>query len=181
MQCVYALEGTTQDVLKRLESNGNTVGRLMAEYNERGGAVAYRHDGQSPGTGASPREAHGASGTLRTIEVDAQVDPRWEAFVVAQPHGLIYHHPAWLQVLEEAYGCKPVSLACEDADGQLVGILPLFHTRGLFTGCRLSSLPHTPLAGPLARDVQAMAALVRAAVEQVCGERGARLQLKVSS
>src|SRR5919199_5979043 len=77
-------EWSREETLKRLESNGNTVGRLMAEYNERGGAVAYRHDGQSPGTGASPREAHGASGTLRTIEVDAQVDPRWEAFVVAQ-------------------------------------------------------------------------------------------------
>ncbi|MDQ3854769.1 MAG: GNAT family N-acetyltransferase [Chloroflexota bacterium] len=117
----------------------------------------------------------------RVFAIDPQSDPRWEAFLNTRPDGLIYHHPAWLQVLEKAYGHTALGLACEDADGQLQGILPLFHTRGLLTGRRLSSLPHTPVAGPLGRDDQATAALVRAALEQVRGERGAQLQLKTPS
>jgi CelD/BcsL family acetyltransferase involved in cellulose biosynthesis len=119
--------------------------------------------------------------TLRVVEVDFQNDPRWEALVTALPNSLIYHHPAWLQVLEESYGYKPVNLACEDANGKLRGVLPLFYMRGLFTGRRFSSLPRTPVSGPLACDDQAMAALICAAVERIRNEPGTQLQLKASS
>jgi hypothetical protein len=122
-----------------------------------------------------------AVSTLRVVEVDPYVDPRWEAFVSSLPQGQIYHHPAWLQVLEEAFGYKPANLACEDTDGQFRGILPLFHMRGLLTGHRYSSLPRTPIAGPLAIDDLAMSVLVRAAIERVREERGAQLQIKMLS
>ncbi len=119
------------------------------------------------------------------IQVDPTTDPRWEAFVASHPDALVYHHPAWLQVLEREYGHRPLGLACEDAGGRLVGALALLHTRGLplgrgssRTGRRLSSLPRTPVAGPLAADPAAAAALVRAAVERVRAEPGTRLELK---
>ncbi len=97
------------------------------------------------------------------------------------PNGSIYHHPAWLQVLEEAYGYKPVNLACEDASGQLQGVLPLYYIRRLLTGRCFSSLPRTPVAGPLACNDQAAIALLQAAVKRTRNEQGAQLQLKVSS
>ena len=118
---------------------------------------------------------------IHTVEIDCQTDPRWEAFVTTVPQALIYHHPAWLQVLEEAFGYTPVNLACEDADGRLLGILPLFYTRGLLTGHRYSSLPRTPVAGPLARDDQAATALLRAAVERIRERPHAQLQFKMPS
>jgi hypothetical protein len=118
---------------------------------------------------------------LRVVEVDPQTDPRWEALVANLPNGLVYHHPAWLQVLEEAYGYKPVNLACEDVNGQFRGILPLFYMRGLLVGRRFSSLPRTPVAGPLAYDDHALAALVRVASEKTREESGAELQLKMLS
>jgi hypothetical protein len=114
----------------------------------------------------------------RVVEVDPQADPRWAAFVASHPHGLIYHHPLWLQVIERVYGYKPISLACETADGRILGILPLFRTHGLLTGRRLSSLPHTPTAGPLTLGDQAAAALIGAAIERVGMMQGMRLQLK---
>lgn len=116
----------------------------------------------------------------RAIEIDAQTDPRWQALVSNLPDGQVYHHPAWLKVLEEAFGYKAVNLACEDANGQLRGILPLFYTRGLFTGHRFASLPRTPVAGPLAYDDQAKTILVRAAIERVREEQ-AQLQIKMLS
>lgn len=119
-------------------------------------------------------------GALRVVEVGFQTDPRWETFVAAHPRGLIYHHPHWLQAIEQAFGYKPLGLACEDAEGQLRGILPLFHTHGLLTGRGLS-LPRTPVAGPLAYHDQVMAALVQAAVERVPKRPGAKLQIKMQS
>jgi hypothetical protein len=118
---------------------------------------------------------------FHVIEIDPQVDPRWRAFVAAHPDGLIYHHPAWLQVIEQAYRYEPINLAYEDTSGQLLGILPLFRTRGLVTGRTLSSLPHTPVAGILAQSDKVAAALVRAAVERVRADSGTRLQLKMPS
>lgn len=104
---------------------------------------------------------------MKVIEIDPQTDPRWEALVTTMPDSLIYHHPAWLQVLQEVYGFKPVNLDCEDANGQLQGILPLFYKPGLLNGRSLLSLPGTPAAGPLACTARAAADLVGAAVERV--------------
>jgi Acetyltransferase (GNAT) domain len=116
---------------------------------------------------------------LQVIKIDPRTDPRWEALLSTVPGSLIYQHPSWLEVLEEAFRYKPVHLACEDSSGQLQGILPLYSMRGVFTGRRYSSLPRTPVAGPLARNDQALTALTRAALEYVHDERGAQLQLKV--
>ena len=117
-----------------------------------------------------------ASSSLRVIEIDPQTDPRWEALMNSIPARPIYH-PAWLKVLEAVYGYKPVHLACEDATGQLVGILPLFYQRGWRTGCILRSV----FTGPLTSDDQAIAALVQAAVERTRAGSGVQLHLKIMS
>lgn len=106
--------------------------------------------------------------------------------MVAHPDGLVYHHSAWLAALESESGIRTFGLASEDDDGRLGGILPLLATRGLpffrgaeLTGRRLSSLPRTPVAGPLTLGRDVTAALVAAAVERVRRQKGAALQLKV--
>src|SRR5437868_3307962 len=123
------------------------------------------------------RSIVGSVSTLKVIEVNSRSDSRWEAFVKNRSDSLIYHHPAWLQVLEEAFNYQPLNLACEDSDGEFRGVFPLFYMQGLFTGRRLSSLPRTPAAGPLACDEQAMALLVREAVERTRTEKGTQFQL----
>lgn len=118
-------------------------------------------------------------------EIDAIRDPRWQAFVESHPEALIFHHPAWLHVLEREYGQHCIGLACEDREGRLRGVLPLFSTRGLPFGAlglqgakRLSSLPRTPLAGTLALSDQAATLLVAAAIARVHAHRGEVLQIK---
>jgi hypothetical protein len=126
--------------------------------------------------------------TLKAIEIDPEADPRWEAFVTAHPKGLIYHHPAWVEVLKMEYDRRSIGLACVDGEGQIRGVLPLMETRGLrfdvgrqIVGRRLSSLPRTPVAGPLALDEQAQSVLVEAAVARVRQEPRLQLQLKMDS
>jgi CelD/BcsL family acetyltransferase involved in cellulose biosynthesis len=116
---------------------------------------------------------------LKVIEIDPQGDPRWAAYVAAHPDALIYHHPQWLRLITEAYGGSPACVACEGADGVLSGVLPLLRTRGLLTGRCLSSLPHTPVAGPLASDDESTTALAEAAIERAAAEPGTHLLLKV--
>lgn len=125
--------------------------------------------------------------SLRVIEVDFRKDSRWETFISSHPEALIYHHPSWLAALESEYGSKCVALACESAEGEFKGILPLLRTRGLpfsisrhQVGPRLSSLPRTPLAGPLADSNEIAALLVRAAVDRVRSEPGLQLELKTT-
>jgi CelD/BcsL family acetyltransferase involved in cellulose biosynthesis len=123
-------------------------------------------------------------GRLRVVEVDPLHDARWERFVFKHPDGLIYHHPAWLGILEQEFGQRSIGLACIDDTGELQGILPLAWTRGLpfitmaRTGRRLSSLPRTPVAGPLSLHHRATAALIEAAIDHAREIPGARLELK---
>ena len=122
---------------------------------------------------------------LRVTEVDFRTDRRWMEFISAHPDALIYHHPGWLAALESEYGQKCVSLACEDERGTLTAVLPLFFTRGLgmkfgrlATGRRLSSLPRTPIAGPLALNHESAEAVVEYAVDLARRDRDVRLEIK---
>jgi len=122
---------------------------------------------------------------LRVVETDFRSDSRWIEFISEHPDALIYHHPGWLAALENEYGQKCLSLACEDERGNLTAVLPLFYTRGLgmkfgrlATGRRLCSLPRTPVAGPLALNQESAAAVIEYAVELARQEQGVRLEIK---
>jgi hypothetical protein len=116
----------------------------------------------------------------RISEIDPLTDPRWPEFLSKSDGALVYHHPAWLSVLKEVFDNELIALACENDDGSLEGVLPLFRTRGRIAGDALSSLPHTPAAGPLARTDEAAQQLLSAAAERACSEPGVTLQIRSS-
>ncbi|MGA8529719.1 MAG: GNAT family N-acetyltransferase [Acidobacteriaceae bacterium] len=121
---------------------------------------------------------------VSVTEIDPWKDPRWEAFVLRHPEATVYHHPGWLGALRREYRQTALYLACEDPSGTLRGIFPLLFTRGLpfmggpLTGPRLSSLPRTPLAGPLATDPAALDAMMREALRRASAPHPFRLQIK---
>ena len=122
---------------------------------------------------------------LSATTVDIHTDSRWSDFVSHHPGALIYHHPSWLSVLEREYGQKCTGLACEDEEGNLRAILPLFFSKGLpfrlgrsATNSRYSSLPRTPVTGPLALDDEAMAAILRQAIDLVRSKHDVQLEIK---
>src|SRR5271165_2891744 len=139
-----------------------------------------------PSIDAQPSDTVLSSHSLRVVETNPRTDSRWESFVVDHPNGSIYHHPAWLEALEREYGQQGVYFVCENAAGQVLAILPTLYTRGLpfnfggpLTGRRLSSLPRTPVAGPLSIDSRATVAIVEAAVRRASRKAGVRLQIKM--
>jgi Acetyltransferase (GNAT) domain len=117
---------------------------------------------------------------LQVTDIDPWSDSRWLTFLTESEAALVYHHPAWLRVLKDAFGHEIVALACADSDGNLQGVLPLVRTKGKVAGDALSSLPHTPVAGPLARSNEATRALLQAAVKRVAAERRLTLQIRAS-
>lgn len=137
---------------------------------------------------ASPQLALSSVDTLQVVEMDARSESRWEAYVTKHPDGSVFHHPAWVQALSRGSKSKPICLACVDVEGQIHGVLPLLETRGFWfnwgpqnTKRRLSSLPRTPLAGPLSDNAEVTAKLARAAVGRVRAMPGVRLELKLPS
>jgi CelD/BcsL family acetyltransferase involved in cellulose biosynthesis len=120
----------------------------------------------------------------RVIHVEP-ADPRWDAFVLAAPDGTVFHHSGWLAALEHENGQHPLMLACEEPDGCFSAILPVMETRGVPLGLggagtarRLSSLPRTPVAGPLGQSQAGVVAVVRAAMDVA---RASKLPLQLKS
>jgi hypothetical protein len=128
---------------------------------------------------------------LRVVETDFSNDPRWNPFVKSQAGGLIFHHSLWLEALSGEFGQNTLLVGCEDAEGGLHASLPLVYTRGLpfgishigkhNTGRRLSSLPRTPVAGPLSDSREASHLLMQEAIRRVKSDSGLTLQLKLQS
>jgi len=137
-------------------------------------------------TSAQDSTWHSSSAArIRVFQTEPQSDGRWEAFVNSHPNGTIYHHPAWINVIQREYGQSGEHLACEDEGGRLLAVLPMFHTKGLpsnlggrLTGRRLSSLPRTPLAGPLSKNRDATVAILREAVSRALLNPRISLQIK---
>lgn len=133
--------------------------------------------------GHQPLESSSVQDQPRVREIDPTTDVRWDAYVAAHAQGLVYHTSAWLRVLRREYGQRPIGLALENGAGELRGVLPLMATKGLPLGLggslakrRLSSLPRTPVAGPLSDDRDGLSQLMHGAVERT--PPGAQLQLK---
>jgi len=109
----------------------------------------------------------------------------WTEYVINHKEGTIYHHPAHLQVLEAQSGQKLLRLVCRDENDQIRGILPLQYTKGMphnfggpLVAKRLSSLPRTPVVGPLADDSDVAAKLINAALNFIYKDPGRLLHIK---
>lgn len=123
--------------------------------------------------------------TLQVTTIDPASDPRWDDFVAEHPAGEIYHCSGWLQALREEYDRPLAAFVCESEGGKVEGVLPAIRTRGLPFGIagkaaagRLSSLPRTPVAGPIASSPESLRRLALAATD-LGRELGVRVQLKL--
>lgn len=79
-------------------------------------------------------------------------DERWVAFVDSIPNVNIFHHPAWINLLAECYGYRPVVVAICNEKGEIKAGLPLMEVNSSLTGRRWVSLPFTDHCKPLYHD-----------------------------
>jgi hypothetical protein len=103
--------------------------------------------------------------------VDTPSCPPYDEFVRAQAGQSLYHTLAWRDALAREGHGEPVYLMAL-AGEEVVGVLPLVEQSYGPGRARLTSLPATPCAGLLARDVAAATALLERATNYA-KERGA--------
>src|SRR5262249_24521208 len=85
--------------------------------------------------------------TIRVRQAVPQDLAAWQGFVDRTADAGALHHAGWYEALRDAYWVTPHFLMATDAGDDVVGILPLYHSRSPFTGSHISSLERAVLAG----------------------------------
>jgi FemAB-related protein (PEP-CTERM system-associated) len=98
----------------------------------------------------------------RLLSTDSPVATRWDAFVLTCPEATFFHRAGWQKIIAEVFRHETYFLYVE-ADGQLLGVLPLAHVNSLLFGNALIALPFAVYGGVAAASAEAADALEREA------------------
>ena len=85
---------------------------------------------------------------VAAVQLDLQ-DERWLTFVSSRPETLPFHHPAWAQLVGDAYGFDQFALSVLDGDNRIVGGVPVVDVKSRLGRRRWVSLPFTDHCPPL--------------------------------
>jgi hypothetical protein len=80
--------------------------------------------------------------------IDPLADPGWDALVLRSGERTIFHTAAWMRVLAESYGYRPMAFVAGDGHGPRLAI-PLMEVESGLTGKRGVSLPFSDSTPPL--------------------------------
>lgn len=111
-----------------------------------------------------------------TVRDDSPFDV-CDAYVSAHPLGSSYHRAAWLDVISRAFGHSTKYLTAE-AEGRVVGVLPLVFFRSRLFGRFTVSMPFLNYGGVLADAPPIEQALVTRAIEETRRTDGSHLELR---
>ncbi|HTD05571.1 FemAB family XrtA/PEP-CTERM system-associated protein [Undibacterium sp.] len=103
------------------------------------------------------------AGSQLSIQLmQAQDAARWDQFVLECPEASFFHRAGWQSVIERAFGHKTWFFFAE-AEGKIVGVLPLAEIKSALFGHSLSSLPFCVYGGVATESDAARVALTLAA------------------
>ena len=112
-------------------------------------------------------------------------DSAWDEFISNHTEGTVYHLTDWLNILQKESSQKVLRLVCKNEEEEIVGVFPLQYTKGFPLGLggvpgikRLSSLPRTPIGGPLSLNEEISNLLIQKAIEIIKKDEKRLLQIK---
>jgi FemAB-related protein (PEP-CTERM system-associated) len=111
-----------------------------------------------------------------TVRTDAPSEA-CEAYVAAHPLASGYHRPAWLAVIERAFGHRTAYLTAQ-SKGRIAGVLPLAFFESRLFGRFTVSVPFLNYGGVLAEGPEVEQALLDRAIEETRASGGAYLELR---
>ncbi|MFC3104862.1 FemAB family XrtA/PEP-CTERM system-associated protein [Salinisphaera aquimarina] len=103
--------------------------------------------------------------SLTVRELESSDYARWDAFVAEQETATFFHRIGWKRVIEKAFGHRCPYLYVE-ADGEIVGVLPLVHVNSRLFANALISTPFCVYGGALACSADVSETLYAAARER---------------
>lgn len=118
----------------------------------------------APSAPSAPEPSRRAVPSQISIRTAADSDQAaWDRFVDDCSDGTFFHRYGWAGILAASFSYKPHFLIAE-ADGAIVGVLPLVHKQSALFGNALIGLPFCSYGGPLAHSASITEALVDHAV-----------------
>jgi FemAB-related protein (PEP-CTERM system-associated) len=98
---------------------------------------------------------------IRVKSLQPEDEAHWDHFIDASENGTIFHKIAWKRIIEATFRYRSCYLFAEQ-EGEICGVLPLFHVRSMFAGNAIISTPFAVYGGILANDEAAENALLEA-------------------
>ena len=111
-----------------------------------------------------------------TVRDDASVELT-DAYVQSHRGASSYHRQRWTRVIRDAFSHDTMYLTAE-AEGEIVGVLPLVFFRSRVFGRFTVSMPFLNYGGVLADSAEAARALLNRAVEETRRTGGTHLELR---
>lgn len=93
------------------------------------------------------------------LEFTESSNADWLAFLASQPDVNIFQHPAWSQMLQEAYEMRPFVIILRDATGHILAGLPVMEICRFLSGTRWVSLPFSDHCAPISVSPAALCSL----------------------
>lgn len=115
---------------------------------------------QAQGTDSTPQVNHELKTGHETIDTI-----EWQSFVDTRDHATVYHDPRWQGIVENYFNHDYYLVSCRDAQGNLIGTLPIVHVKSRLFGSFTISMPYFNYGGPLAELPAAEEALLNHAAE----------------
>lgn|GEM_PF-5623456 len=67
---------------------------------------------------------------MEVVTINPDLENDWSAFIASHPDATPYHTREWARVIQHVFGYEDNGKLCVADDGQIVGVLPLWKTRG---------------------------------------------------
>jgi CelD/BcsL family acetyltransferase involved in cellulose biosynthesis len=122
----------------------------------------------------------GASDVGRAQLIDPLADERWARFVADAPGANVFHHPAWLELLQRSYGYAIRACCIVDSSGEIRAGVPLALVGGPLRAPRLAALPFSDHCAPLTApqgDAELLGELLEA-LAALRGELGLAVEIR---
>jgi hypothetical protein len=118
------------------------------------------------------------TGAHAAAVVSVECAPReWTEYVLRHVDATGYHEWVWRDVIERAFGCRPLYFAARRG-AEIVGVLPTVLLNSWLFGRSLVSLPFLNYGGVLADDDGAARALLTAAIAAAREHRCRHVELR---
>lgn len=107
-------------------------------------------------------------------------DSRWQTFLKQRPTAMIFHHPAWMQLLHASYGYRPFVAALTDGNDRLLAGIPFAEVNTFLTPRRWVALPFSDFCYPLYDGQDASDQLINCLVELHRAGRCPQLEIRAA-
>jgi FemAB-related protein (PEP-CTERM system-associated) len=133
------------DLIKQQIDNG--LKAIAAQSAEQSDSVAT--DGQTTPQHLQPLPAPHFNTADLVVSHETVSTDEWREFVAGCERATIYHEPQWQSIIANYFKQNYYLVSCRDAQGQLVGVLPLVHVNSRIFGSFSVSMPYVNYGGPL--------------------------------